>query len=148
MIPTVLLLVIIFVIFFTLYLIHTQEFYNKRSFRIPLVISVILPITIYLTAYKDDRLKLIFFSLIVLYYTILLFAISKIYKKINTAFIKNGWINKKFENKEFTQVHWDGDIASEWPDEKASPNYSWMDNLLSFLLLILPLLLSGIMTVI
>lgn len=145
MIPALVLGLINFAIFLTLCLVYTQEIYNKGSFRIPFLLSIILPAITFLSANKDNRFNLLLFSLIILYYSILLFILTKKYKKTNNAFVRRGWIDKRFENKEFTQVHWDGDIGSEWSDKKASsPEYSWFDNLISFLLLALPLLLAGI----
>jgi len=87
---------------------------------------------------------LIFFSFILLYYSVLLFTISKKYKVVNCYLIKRKWVDEKFENKDFTQVHWDGDIGLQWWDKKLSQEPSWFDHLLSFLLLTLPLLLTGV----
>ena len=144
MIPTSLIAVIIFLIFLEIYLIHTQTFYIKKRFGLLFIISTMLPLITYLTAHKEDRLRLLLFSFIVLHYSILLFIISRRYKNINNYLIKKSLLAQRFEGKDFTQVHWDGDIGLEWWDEKLSEEPSWFDHLLSFLLLSLPILLTGI----
>ena len=144
MIPTTIIAVLIFLIFLELYLIHTQAFYVNKRFGLLFLISTILPVMTFLIAHKEDRLRLLLFSFILLHYSILLFVISKQYRNINNYLIKKSLVPQRFENKDFTQVHWDGDIGLEWWDEKLSKEPSWFDHLLSFLLLSLPLLLTGI----
>ncbi len=143
MLPTDIIFLIVIFIFLEIYF-NTQLLYIKKRFTLLLIISISLPILAYLFCKEADKLRAVLVSLMVFYYFILLYILSKIYKPIIKFLVSKKWIEKEFIEKEYTQVHWDGDIGAEWWDEKTSKEPSWFDHLLSFLLLILPLSLTAV----
>ena len=143
MLSTDIIFLIVFFIFLEIYF-DTQVLYIKKRFSLLLVVSVSLPILAFIVAREGDKLRAVLVSLMVFYYFFLLFIVSKTYRQITKFLINKKWIEKQFDGKDYTQVHWDGDIGIQWWDEKISKEPSWLDDLLSFLLLILPLFLTAV----
>jgi hypothetical protein len=123
----------IFAIFFT------QKIYSRNKIFTASLITLILPFLLLIFYGTKIQFAHLNASLISFYCCILLYAIKKEYQKINNYFISRGKISESYKNKDFTfvtqteeGVSWDTDISSK---------PSWLDNILSFLLLILPILL-------
>jgi len=133
-------------IFFIIHLGYTQKIYSNNTHNFFLTFSVLFPaVLITFNFYKDteDLLKVISFSSVFLIYYMLLLLIKKTYTRINNYLVAKKWINKGFQNKNFTFVHWD-DIITDYWDEKLATKPSWFDKLVTFLLLILPLLVMSL----
>ena len=143
MIPLYILIIGVIVPFFVIQFYWTQKFYSKNRFVLLLVISVIIPCILFFAAEEKDKIQAINFGLILFYYTLLLLTIKTSYKKINTFFINKKLINTDFKNKDFTYVLWDGDLATgDWWDKNLATKPSWLDQCLTFALILLPLLLT------
>jgi Ca2+/Na+ antiporter len=137
----------IFCIFFCINLGWTQKIYSNNRFILLLVFAVLLPIVMYFSSPEENKIKFVHLSLCVLYYLLILWLIKITYKKTNKLFIDKKFIDKEFADKDFTYVLWDGDIpqVGNWWDTKLATKPTWFDQLLSFLLLILPILISSLL---
>jgi hypothetical protein len=70
--------------------------------------------------------------------------IKKTYKKINNYFIGKNLLANEFSGKDFTYFQWNGSNPTSpgWWDEKRAKKPSWLDDVLTLLLLTLPFLAS------
>jgi hypothetical protein len=131
-------------LFFLIHFSYTQKIYSNNSFKSFLVFVIIFPLLLLvfnLNQHKEDIVKLISFGAIFPIYYLLLLLLKKNYKKLNKYFIFKNWINEKYTDKDFTFVNGGDGIISEYWDEKLATKPSWLDNLITFLLLILPIAL-------
>lgn len=85
------------------------------------------------------------FSLILIYYSILLLVTKMAYKSINSFLIKLSIINKKFEHKDFTYLNWDSSNPTTpmWWDEQLAKSPSLLDLTFTFVLIAVPFLLCA-----
>lgn len=77
---------------------------------------------------------------LILINVLILFMIKKVYKKLNKLLVRKNLIKKEYVEKDFTYVYW-SEFIDDWWDEKLASKPSWLDYILTFLLLILPVLL-------
>ena len=132
-----------FIILFIVEIFFTQKIYSKNHFFQLLVIAILFPTLVYFISVKVDRLLTINCSLLLFYYFITLLTIKKTYNAINTFLISKKIIRAEYSGKDFTYVHWDGDVPTigDWWDEKLSSKPSWLDQILTLSLLLLPMIL-------
>jgi hypothetical protein len=128
---------------------YTQRMIFNNTLNSFLGFAILYPLIIFACTYnysRENLLKLSLINSIFLIYYFLLLLLKKKYRKLNDWFISKRRVNKMYANKDFTFVHWDGDgaIPDYW-DEKRAISPSWLDKLITFLLLILPLLFIGIL---
>jgi hypothetical protein len=132
-----------FVIFLFVNLIRTQQIYNSKyilfygviSFSLAFIVSVFFRDTN--TSFYSNFI----FCLLTFYYFCFLFLLKCFYKQMNIFFVKKKLVKEKYLGKDFTYVSWDGDLPSSedtWEEDISSPP-SGLDKILSFLLIILPL---------
>ena len=135
-------------VFFIIYLACTQKIYSHNNFTSFLIFAVIFPVLLIafnLSQSKENLLKIASFGSIFLIYYVLIILLKKNYKKLNGFLIQKNWINRKYANKDFTFVHWDGDAAiPDYWDEKLAFSPSWFDKILTLLLLLLPIIFIGL----
>ena len=136
-------ILISFVIFFCLHFFCTQTIYSKNYFLLLLIVTLLIPIACLLFLKHGRTILIINAGLLCVSYTLLLFAIKKGYKRINKELIRRGFIDIKYDSKDFTYVLWDGDIptAGSWWNEKLTSKPSWLDHLLTYALLVIPIVL-------
>ena len=133
--------VLLLFIFINLYL--TQKIYYKEKFLIPTLISIFIPIIAIILAKSNNKLDAINFGFLIFNYNWLLWLLKKTYKKVNSYLITKKLIDTSFANKDFTYVLWDGDNASgDWWDEKRATKPSWLDQVMTLALFILPISLT------
>jgi len=141
--PEALFLLSMFV-FFIIHIGYTQKIYSYNNLNTFLVFAFLFPVLLIifnLGQTKENLIKIASFGSLLLSYYLLIFFLKKNYKKLNSFLIHKKWVNKKYADKDFTFVHWDGDgLISDYWDEKLANNPSWFDKLLTFLLLILPVI--------
>ena len=134
-------ILISFAIFFCLHFFCTQTIYSKNYFLFSLIGTLLIPV-IFLFFFRQGKIILIVNAgLLSMYYMLLLLAIKSGYKKINKKFVQKGFIDGKYDDKDFTYVLWDGDIptAGNWWNEKLASKPSWLDHLFTYALLIIPI---------
>ncbi|HET6995019.1 MAG TPA: hypothetical protein VFI06_08550 [Chitinophagaceae bacterium] len=128
--------------FFVLYFFGTQKIYsNKYFYRTVLFILLLsLGLFVYLNRQYPGR-RFQFSAFLIFHYGILLIVIKLIYGKINYSLEQKQWISQKFANKDFTFT-----TISDWGDEvwdkKTAPAPSWLDHVVSNIMLFGPMLLS------
>lgn len=131
-------------IFFIVHIFYTQKVYSQNKLTSLLIFSFSFPLLIIvlnLGQSKEYLLKIASVSSIFLIYYLLLILLKKNYKKLNSFLIFKKWVDKKYARKDFTFVYWDNDgLIPDYWDEKLSSNPSWLDKLITFMLLILPVL--------
>ena len=66
------------------------------------------------------------------------------YRKINNFLVQKGLITNGHIDKDFTYVQWNSmnPTSAHWWDEKRARKPSWLDHILTFILLTLPFLLG------
>jgi len=147
-----LLFIIVMFVFFTVHLVYTQKIYSNNSFSSFLIFSILflaILVGFNLRQSKENLLKLISSGCIFLVYYLLLILLKKNYTRLNKFLIHKNWVNKKYSDKDFTFVYWDGDgIIPDYWDEKLATKPSWLDSAFTFLLLILPFSFSAMIFVI
>ena len=137
---------IYFLVSFCLFLIihfwFTQKIYSGNYFIIAFLFSLVILFAPLITTNKIDWREGILPQSLTFIYILILFVIKKIYKKLNNLLVSKNLIKKEYIGKDFTYVLWDSDInIPNWWDEKLASKPSLLDNCLTFLLLILPILL-------
>jgi hypothetical protein len=132
--------------FFGVNLFFTQKIYNKGYIYITLLFSLLLPISILCFFPLKKSLPIFSFSLILIYYSILLLATKMVYKNVNSFLIKLSIINKKFEHKDFTYLNWDSSNPTTpmWWDKQLARSPSLLDLAFTFILIAIPFLLCGL----
>ena len=130
-------------LFFWLNIIWTQRIYAYDNFLKPLLLSFILPAGLFFLAKNNIRFKTLNVSLIPIFYFVVLFAIRKSYKELNTFLVNSKLIDSVFASKEFTLVQFGSEfyISDSW-DESLVAIPSWLDYVLSFGILTLPLIME------
>jgi len=135
---------IYFLISFCLFLIthfwFTQKIYSGNYFIIAFLFSLVILFAPLLIINKIDWREDILPQSLTFIYVLILFVIKKTYKKLNNLLVSKNLIKKENIGKDFTYVLWSDHIPNWW-DEKLASKPSWLDNSLTFLLLILPILL-------
>jgi hypothetical protein len=132
-----------FVSFFLFLIIHflfTQKIYSGNYFIIAFLFSLVILFIPLLTINKIDWWKGIPMLSLILINVLILFMIKKVYKKLNKLLVRKNLIKKEYVEKDFTYVYW-SEFIDDWWDEKLASKPSWLDYILTFLLLILPVLL-------
>ncbi len=135
-------IIIAFVLYFILHFVCTQIIYNKNYFVLLFSITLSLPIIFLFFLNEDKVITILNAGLNCFYYVLLLFIVKKTYKLVNRNLIQKGFLDKIYSNKDFTYIYWDGDIPSNnsW-NEKLASKPSWLDKLLTYILIILPILI-------
>jgi len=130
-------------LYFCVQFICTQKIYTNNYFFRLLIFGVInFCAAFYFLRSESIDLRINIGSLI-FYYAFLLYLIKKSYKKINKLLVEKDFINDTYLEKDFTYMNWNSKnpTSSGWWDEKLTLPPSWLDRLLSYLLLITPLLI-------
>jgi hypothetical protein len=127
-------------------LFFTQKIYNNGYVYITLLLSLLLPISVIILFPVNKFLPIFSFSLILIYYSILLLIIKNFYKKINSFLINGSVIDKKFEQKNFTYLNWNSSNPTTpmWWDKKLASLPSTLDLVFTFILIAIPFLLCGL----
>jgi len=118
----------------------TQKIYSGNYFIIAFLFSLVILFIPLLTINKIDWWKGIPMLSLILINVLILFMIKKVYKKLNKLLVRKNLIKKEYVEKDFTYVYW-SEFIDDWWDEKLASKPSWLDYILTFLLLILPVLL-------
>ncbi len=134
-----LVLLAVFFLFFIIYFFQTQEIYSKDRFKYLFLISLAIPGLLFFVAADDKKLDTLNYGLLIFYYTLLLWLIKINYKRVNQFFVDRKLVDINFSNKDFTLSIYSDYDDDTW-DEKLSSPPSWLDKVLSYLLLILPVL--------
>jgi len=129
-----------FCLFFVIHFSLTQKIYSGNYFIIAFLFSVVFLFIPLLTIDKIDWWKGIPLLSLILIYVLILFIIKKVYIKLNKLLVRKNLIKKEYVGKDFTYVFWSDFIPDRW-DEKLASKPSWLDYILTFFLLILPILL-------
>ena len=139
--------IIMLFFFFITNMCLTQKIYSLNYFPYLFFVSILIPATLFFISKGDDKILNVNFGLIIFYYSLILWSIKKNYSRINKIFIQKKLLNEKFAGKDFTYVMSDGEILTEdWWDEKLAQEPSWLDKSITFLLLILPIIMTGSVT--
>lgn len=119
----------------------TQKIYYKGNFTALFLLSFAIPVLTMLLAKNGEKLVAVNFGLIILNYSWLLRVIKKLYPRLNGYLIQKKLVDSSFADKDFTYVMWDGDnaTAGKWWDEKRAAKPSWLDHLITMILLVLPI---------
>lgn len=130
-------------IYFLLYFLFSQIIYSKNYFTLLFIVTLLLPLIFLFFSKDEKKIAVINTGLLCFYYVLLLFIIKKKYRSINEKFIQKKFINILYNNKDFTYVLWDGDLPTVgvWWNEKLASKPSWLDHLLTYTLLLLPILI-------
>ncbi|HLO37189.1 MAG TPA: hypothetical protein VK173_01730 [Lacibacter sp.] len=146
MIPITFTIIGTILLFFIIHFFYTQIIYSTNRFIALAFFSVSIIALALVLSKSVDKFAALSFSLIFLFYTILLWGTKKFYKNLNNFLIGKSFIDSKFKDKEFTYILWDGDLpgSGTWWDEKLASAPSRLDTTLTILLLILPILLSSL----
>ena len=134
----------VFLLFVYINLSWTQTIYSKSKFIYLTLLSIAVPIITFVLSKNDSKVAAINFGFIIFNYTWLLWLVKKTYKRLNSYLIDKKLINVGFATKDFTHVQWDGDNATvgDWWDEKMATKPSWLDQVITLTLLILPISLT------
>lgn len=135
--------VLSFLSFFFIQIVYSQKIYNKNYFGFLLIVSLIYP-SISLLFIKEEKIfTILLVSLLLPLYALLLLLIKVFYRKINKFFIKRKIVNILYKDKDFTYVQWNSKnpTSPRWWDEKQASPPSFLDNFLTLLLLVLPILI-------
>jgi hypothetical protein len=129
-------------IFFLTNIVWTQKIYNGRRLLLYTILSLLLPVTLFYFIPETSKVEIMNLSLLLFYYFILLLTVKKIYKKVNHFFIQKNLIAISYNDKDFTYVQWSSlnPTSPDWWDEKRARKPSWLDYLLTYMLLAFPFL--------
>lgn len=127
------------IIFFVTYFFYTQKIYSHNRFFYGFAIAILITFFMFLFGEKTDYEAAVPANFLLLLYVLLLFFLKKTYKRLNAFCIKKQWVQAAYSNKDFTWVIISHSYNPIW-DEKRSSQPSWLDYVLSYALLILPLL--------
>jgi hypothetical protein len=132
------------IFFFLINIVWTQRIYNGRYLLLWICLSFLLPVVLFFIIPQTSNVQILNLSLLLFYYFILLLTIKKTYKKINNYFIGKNLLANEFSGKDFTYFQWNGSNPTSpgWWDEKRAKKPSWLDDVLTLLLLTLPFLAS------
>lgn len=148
------LVILSILLFFILHFGYTQKIYTYNNINSYLIFAVIFPALLIAFNFKrsqEDLFIIVSFSSIFLIHYLLLFLLKKNYKKLNSFLIRKNYISKKYENKDYTFVIWRGYLqwsaffpVDDYWNKKPAHAPSGFDHLLSFLLLVTPVLFTGL----
>ena len=143
MLSVSLIVIVTMILFFLVYFLGTQEIYSKNVFNFLLTASILFSTAIYFLVDKIHRFDAVNIGLVFLHYTLMLILIKKFYRLINQFLIKKKLIKPNYTTKDFTHVIWDDTpgVEDTW-DENLATEPSRLDYFFSYLLLILPILIS------
>lgn len=132
-----------FTLFFIIHFSFTQKIYSHNYFIITFLFSLVILFAPLFAIKKVDWLENMPLLSLVFIFVMILFVIKRVYKKINKLLVRRNLIKKEYTGKDFTYVLWDSDTnIPDWWDEKLASKPSWLDYILTYLLLILPILLA------
>lgn len=135
-------------LFFILHFGYTQKIYSYNNINSYLIFAVIFPALLIAFNFKrsqEDLFIIVSFSSIFFIHYSLLFFLKRNYKKLNGFLIRKKYISKKFENKDFTFVILgESHLIDDYWNKKLAQAPSWFDYLLAFLLLVTPILFTGL----
>jgi hypothetical protein len=137
-------LLLSFFIFFCLNFFGTQIIYSKNRFFVSFLFAALALPLIFIFGFLNEKMIIVIdISLLSFYYLVLLFIIKKVYKILNDKLISLSVIDPVFADKDFTYVLWDGQLtgAGPWWNKKLTSSPSWLDHLLTMILLIIPILI-------
>lgn len=130
--------------YFILQYFFTQLFYSKYNAAILFLIAAIIFIIIMLISKKEEEAENLLESLAFFYYAALVLLIKRIYRKVNSFLVTHKIINDKFSSKGFTYVSYHKGIfdrGNSW-DRDLATNPSWLDHTFSWILILIPLIVS------
>ena len=143
--PFTTLILIIILAFMFVYFWWTQKIYSNNYFKILTLLSIMLIAVFYFITWDKYKIVLLKFELVFVYYFVLLWSVRLFYKGLNEELIRKNIIDMSYKGKDFTYVWSDGEIlADPWWDKKLAKKPSLLDHLITIMLGLLPLLLSGI----
>lgn len=135
---TLIIITLLFAFFITSFL-FTQKLYSRPSliFSFLVFFSIVTSIVVFMKCES----YIIGLSLMHISYFLFLYLIRINYKRINYWLIKRKLIQSKFLGKEFTFVNWSDlpGVGSWWDKDLAVPP-SLLDEILTLILLIIPLM--------
>ena len=117
---------------------QTQKIYSKNKLNFLFKVSIALPTVLFFMLDRENKFKAVCLGFLIFFYTSLLQLIKLNYKKLNSFLVQKKLVDIAFEGKDYTFSE-SGDYDDYW-DKKLCFRPSWFDRLLSFLLIILPLL--------
>lgn len=130
-------------IFFLVNIIFTQRIYSKNYIILILICSLLMPLSVVIFFSEKKFNSLLSLSMVLFYYSLLLFLIKKGYKFVNTFLIERSVIGTNFIAKDFTYVNWSGGNPTipKWWDGELAKAPSSLDIILTVILLTVPFLL-------
>ncbi len=136
---------IIFVVFLIINFFYTQRIYNSGKVLLMLFFFgiVSIPIAYFINIKEYEFMQKLNFLLLLFYYLLLLFIIKLTYKTIINFFCSYKLVDKKNVNKDFTYVLWVSDVggAEEYWDENLAHKPIWVDEIITLLLIVIPILI-------
>lgn len=136
-------------LYFILQYFFTQLFYSTYHIAVLFLIAAFLSILTFLISNKEERTENTLYCSGFFYYTILLWLIKKNYRRFNSFLLARRKMKPEFSDKGFTYVSYHKGIfdrGNSWDEERAAAP-SWLDHLLSWSLIILPLMFAFITVV-
>lgn len=132
--------------FFAINLLFTQQIYSKGWIYFLLMFSLLPPLSVIVLLPLKQSLQLFSFSLILIYYSILLLLIKRNYKSMNSFLIRLSIMEKKFKHKDFSYLNWNSSnpTTSPWWNNKLADPPSPLDIILTVSLIVMPFLLYGL----
>lgn len=120
----------------------TQRIYQSRySALFTLLTLSAVAVAYFFNPYGEEKLVPWKVLSLFFFYTLLLFLIKSCYGKANAFLIRRHFIRARFANKDFTFIHFPFEYGNDYWDKKRASKPSWFDYLLTYALLLLPLLL-------
>jgi hypothetical protein len=133
--------IVLFSAFWLVYFFTSQKLYSSRYFYIlTLLLLLVCTITFYALKcfYGHPGLQYIVFLYV--YYNLWLLIIKLSYQRINAFLISKRWMGEAFAEKDYTYVtHAYNGLGKDIWDEKRAAKPSWLDYILSYALLLLPI---------
>lgn len=135
--------IISFLLYTCLHIFYSQIIYSKGYLKKFLIGTMLIPFIFFMFSKHEKVITVINAGLICFYYILLLFIIKKTYKYINQKLIHKGFIDKAYSDKDFTYIQWDADLpaTNDWWDEKIASKPSWLDRLITYIILLLPIVI-------
>lgn len=139
---------LIYLVPFILYLVAhfslSQKIYYYNRFLHALAAALLISLLLFSFSPKEDYRKATLSVSFLFFYILLLWFIKKTYKNLNGFFIKKSWIKSRFADKDFTWVETSDSGDDIWNKKIAAPP-STLDYILSFILLIVPIILTVVL---
>lgn len=138
-IPFDLIYLIPFMLFMMAYFTLSQKIYLRNKFIIAFIISFIVTGILIFIGKPSDYNKAIGCGSFLFFYVFILFVIKKTYAALNHFLIQKQWLKEKFQGKDYTWVEISDWGDAIWDKKTASPP-SWLDYILTVILLLLPMI--------